>query len=186
MLPPMSFPEILLIAISVALDAAVVAVGAGVLARVGWVRTLKIAGFFGGFQVLMPLLGFLLGSGFREPLLAYGHIIGFVLLMLVGGKMVLEAFETEDTEQERDIAHTKTLLFLAFATSIDAFVVGVTFNFIDIHLLLALTTIGVVTFLMALLGVYIGKKGKHLLGNRVELVGATIIILLAFKVLLTS
>jgi len=179
----MSFFEILLIAVSLALDAAIVAVGAGALARIKTGTALKIAIVFGVFQAAMPVLGLLLGLGFREYLLAYGHIIGFVLLVLVGGKMLLEAFEEEDTEHEKDITRWPTLVFLAVATSIDAFVIGITFNFIPINIPLAISAIGIVTFLMALAGVYVGKKGKHLLGNRIELVGALVLIALAFKIL---
>lgn len=182
----MSFLEILLLAISVALDAAIIAVGAGVLAKVGYRSALKVALFFGGFQALMPLLGFWLGFGFREYLISYGHIVGFVLLLGVGGKMLFESFKKEDTEHEKDITRTRTLLILSFATSIDAFVVGITFSFVPVHIALAIGTIGIVTFLMALVGVYIGKKTKHLLGNRIEIVGAVVLIALAFKVLLFS
>lgn len=182
----MSLPEILLLALSLSLDAAVVAVGAGVLARVRIGQALLIAGLFGLFQGLMPLLGLLLGLGFREYLLAYGNIVGFVLLLLVGGKMLFEAFEKEDTKSERDILQLPTLLLLATATSIDAFVVGITFTFIPIDVPVAAALIGLVTFLMALLGIYLGRKSRHLLGTRIELVGAFVLIVLAFKVLLWS
>lgn len=180
----MSFPEILLIAVGLSIDAAVVAVGAGALARVTKATALKIALFFGGFQAGMPILGLLLGYGFREYLLAYGHIVGFILLLLVGGKMLFEAFEEEDAEQERDIARLSTLTVLAVATSIDALVVGISFNFIPVDVPLAVSAIGIVTFFMALLGVVVGMRGKHLLGTRIELAGAVILILLAFKILL--
>lgn len=180
----MSLVEIFLIAVSLALDAAIVAVGAGALGRIRVRTALKVAVLFGLFQAALPVLGLLLGIGFRAYLLEYGHIVGFVLLVLVGGKMALEAFDTEDTESEKNITSTRTLLVLALATSIDAFVVGITFNFIDVNIPVAIATIGIVTFLMSLAGVYIGKKGKHLLGNRIELVGAFVLVALAFKILL--
>ena len=182
----MSLPEILLLAVSLSLDAAIVAVGAGALARVRLGAALRIAGLFGLFQGLMPVLGLLLGLGFRDYLLAYGHVVGFVLLLLVGGKMLFEAFEKEDTKRERDILHLSTLLVLAIATSIDAFVIGITFTFIPVDVPIAIALIGLVTFLMALLGVYLGRRSRHLLGTRIELVGACVLILLAFKVLLWS
>lgn len=182
----MSLPEILLLALSLSLDAAVVAVGAGALARVKLSAALRIAGLFGLFQGLMPVLGLLLGLGFRDYLLAYGNVIGFVLLLLVGGKMLFEAFEKEDTKSERDILQLSTLLVLAVATSIDAFVVGITFTFIPVDVPVAVTLIGLVTFLMALVGIYLGRRSRHLLGTRIELVGALVIVALAFKVLLWS
>lgn len=182
----MSLAEILLLAVSLSLDAAIVAVGAGALARVRFGTALTIAGLFGLFQGLMPLLGLLLGLGFREYLLAYGHIVGFVLLLLVGGKMLFEAFEKEDTKSERNITRLPTLLVLAIATSVDAFVVGITFTFISVDVPIATFLIGLVTFLLALLGVYLGRRSHHLLGTRIELVGAFVLILLAFKVLLWS
>lgn len=182
----MSLPELLLLALSLSLDAAVVAVGAGALARVRFGSALRIAGLFGLFQGLMPLLGLVLGLGFREYLLAYGNVVGFVLLLLVGGKMLFEAFEKEDTKSERNIMRFSTLLVLAVATSIDAFVVGITFTFIPVNVPVALALIGAVTFLMALIGVYLGRRSRHLLGTRIELVGAAVIIMLAFKVLFWS
>jgi putative Mn2+ efflux pump MntP len=180
----MSLLEIFLIAASLALDAAIVAVGAGALAHVRTRTALKVALFFGAFQAFMPLLGLLLGLGFRDYLLAYGHIVGFVLLLIVGGKMLLDSFGEEDTEREKDITRMPTLLLLAIATSIDAFVVGITFNFVSVNVPVAIAVIGIVTFLMALGGVYLGKRGKHLLGNRIELAGALVLIALAFKILL--
>lgn len=182
----MSLPELLLLALSLSLDAAVVAVGAGALARVRFGAALRIAGLFGLFQGLMPLLGLVLGLGFREYLLAYGSVVGFVLLLLVGGKMLFEAFEKEDTKSERNIMKFSTLPVLAVATSIDAFVVGITFTFIPVNVPVAVALIGVVTFLMALVGVYLGRRSRHLLGTRIELVGAVVIIMLAFKVLFWS
>lgn len=180
----MSLAEILILAVSLSLDAAVVAVGAGALARINLGTALKVSFTFGAFQGLMPLLGLLFGSMFSGYLLAYGHIVGFVLLLLVGGKMLFEAFDTEDTERERDITHLSTLLILAVATSIDAFVVGITFSFVPVHVPTAVLAIGLVTFILSLLGVYLGRTSKHLLGTRIELVGAIVIILLAFKILL--
>ena len=180
----MSFVEILILAVSLSLDAVVVAVGAGALARINIWNAFKVAFTFGAFQGLMPLLGLLIGSAFSVYLLVYGHIVGFLLLLLVGGKMLYEAFDTEDTESERDIMHMRTLLILAVATSIDAFVVGITFSVLSVHILTAVLAIGLVTFLLSLVGVYLGRKSKHLLGTRIEIVGAIVIILLAFKILL--
>ena len=182
----MSFAEILILAVSLSLDAVVVAVGAGALARINIGGALRVALTFGVFQGLMPLLGLLLGSVFSVYLLMYGHIVGFFLLLLVGGKMLFEALGKEDTANERNIMHIRTLLVLAVATSIDAFVVGITFSFLPVNVPIAVLTIGIVTFLLSLVGVHLGRSSRHLLGTRIEIVGALVIILLAFKVLLFS
>lgn len=180
----MSLAEILVLAASLSLDAAVVAVGAGALARIDFRTAFKVSFVFGAFQGLMPLLGLFLGSLFSAYLLSYGNIVGFVLLILVGGKMLYEALGSEDTERERDITRMPVLVLLAIATSIDAFVVGITFSFVPVHVPTALAAIGIVTFLLSFAGIYIGRKTKHLLGPRIEIVGAAVIILLAFKILL--
>lgn len=182
----MSFAEILILALSLSLDAAIVGVGAGALARVKSLVALRIALLFGAFHVLMPTLGLLLGYGFREYLSVYGHVVGGGLLLLVGVQMLWESFQKEDTEHEKDILRIRTLLLLAVATSIDAFVVGITFNFIPVHIPLAIGTISITAFLMSLVGVYLGLRGKRLLGNRIELLGAFVIFLLSFKILLLS
>ncbi|MES2931819.1 MAG: manganese efflux pump MntP family protein [Patescibacteria group bacterium] len=179
----MSFVEILILAVSLSLDAAVVAVGAGALARIQPLAAFKIALLFSSFHVLMPILGLLLGFGFRDYFSSYGHMVGGGLLLLVGMQMLWESFQKEDIGRERDILRARTLLVLAVATSIDAFVVGVTFNFIPVNVPLAIGMISASAFLMSLIGVYLGRRGKRLLGNRIELVGAAVIILLAAKII---
>lgn len=180
----MSFIEILLLAASLSLDAAIVSVGAGALTKVTPRRALLLAAVFGGFHAFMPLLGWLGGSLFREALMAYGNVIGFVLLLLVGLKMLKEALGKEDTDAERNAFHPGTMLLLAVATSIDVFVVGITFSFIEAPVALAITVIALVTFAASLVGIYMGARSKHVLGTKVEIVGALVLILLAFKVLL--
>ena len=179
----MSPLELTLVAISLALDATVVAISAGALNTIRLRMALLIAFTFGLFQAAMPLLGYTGGIWFREYLLAYGHVIGFVLILLVGLNMLKEALGPESLEEEKNILHLKTLLVLAVATSIDAFVVGITFNFIPVSIPLALLLIGIVTFALSLAGVYLGKSSKHFIGAKIEIIGAVILILLAFKTL---
>lgn len=181
----MSVFDILVIAISLSLDAVVVAVGAGALNRMTLKRSLIIASVFGVFQAIMPLGGWLIGYLVRGPLLTYGRWVGFALILLVGLKMLKESFSREDVEDEKDILHTRTLLVLAVATSIDAFAVGITFSFIPVSLFFATVVIGFITLVLSLLGIYIGMRGRHLIGTRIEIVGAVALILLAFKTLLT-
>lgn len=180
----MSLLEIILIAFSLSLDAAVVSVGAGVLNKVTFRKALRIAFFFGGFHAVMPLVGLALGYWFRDYLTEYGRIVGFVLILLVGLKMLKDALSGEDIEREKDILHMKVLLVLAFAMSIDALVIGITFSFLQVPVVLAVSIIGAVTFLMSLAGVYVGRRSRHLVGTKVEILGALVLVLLAFKVLL--
>jgi putative Mn2+ efflux pump MntP len=180
----MSLLEIILIALSISLDVAVVSVGAGVLARLSLRRTLLIALCFGIFHAGMPLLGWYAGYWFRDYALEYGRVIGFALILMVGLRMLKAAFEKENTKRERNLLQPRTLFILAFATSIDALAIGVTFSFLDVPVALAVLVIGIVTFLMSLAGVYIGRRGRRLIGTRIEFVGAVFLILLAFKVLL--
>jgi putative Mn2+ efflux pump MntP len=183
----MTFIDILLTAFSLSLDAVAIAVAASTLHHVTLRQAIKIAFFFGAFQLFMPLIGWSLGFGFKDALEAYGKMIGFVLLLGVGVNMLRETFKKEtpeDVDHERHLAETKILTIMAVATSIDALVVGITFNFVTVNISLAVLIIGAVTFLLSLLGVYIGKKFKHLVGRQIEVVGAFILIGLAFKILL--
>jgi putative Mn2+ efflux pump MntP len=180
----MSPIEITLIALSLSLDVAVVSIGAGALNRITFGRALLIALIFAIFHAVMPIIGWLAGYWFRGYLLEYGNVIGFVLILLVGLRMLKGALTAENTETEKNILNTRVLLVLAFATSIDALVIGISFNFLPIPVALAIMTIGVITFFMSLAGAYIGKQTKHLVGTKVELLGALALILLAFKVLL--
>lgn len=179
----MSFINLALIAFSLALDAGVVSVGAGALNRITWQRALLIAFVLAAFHALMPVLGWGLGYWFRESLLAYGRIIGFVLILGVGFKMLKDALDKEE-EEKRNILDFKVLLILAFATSIDALVIGFTFNFLEMPVTVAALTIGVVTFVVSLLGTYVGGRTRHHIGKKIEVLGAIALILLAFKVLL--
>ncbi|MEA2701787.1 MAG: hypothetical protein QOE22_496 [Candidatus Parcubacteria bacterium] len=180
----MSALEILLLALSLSLDAVVVSVGAGVLNRINIRKALVIAFFFGAFHAVMPLLGWAAGYWFRGYLTEYGHIVGFVLILLVALKMLRDALRQEDTAREKDILHMRVLLVLAFAMSIDALVIGITFNFLPVSVLPTSAIIGLVTFLMSLAGVYVGRRSRHLVGTKIELLGALVLVLLAFKVLL--
>ena len=180
----MSPVEVLILAVGLSLDAVVVAVGAGALNRITHTRALYIAGVFALFQGMMPLIGWAGGLAFQSPLAAYGNLIGFTLLMLVGLKMLKEALGPESESEERTILRTKTLIALAVATSIDALVAGITFTFIPVSLSFAVLAIGLVTFVGCLGGIYVGRHIKHLIGTKLEVVGALVIMLLAVKVLL--
>ncbi|MFH1287065.1 MAG: manganese efflux pump MntP family protein [Candidatus Magasanikbacteria bacterium] len=183
----MDIISLLLIALSLALDASAVslATGAGHM-RITYGRSLFIACMFGLFQFGMPLLGYLFGFQFAGIVETYAHWIAFGLLSSIGVRMVYLAFSRDATEQtahKKNIFHLSVLLLLALATSIDAFVVGITFAFLDVAIFSASAIIGVVTFALSFVSVYIGKKFGELFGDRVEVVGGAVLIVLGLKIL---
>lgn len=181
----MSFWEILLTAISLSLDAMAVSVAASAMHHFKIGQALKVALFFSAFHICMPLLGLVLGSGFRG-MSAYDHIVGPGLLILVAGKMIWEIFQIEDEESERHISDTKVLTMLSIATSIDVFVVGITFNFIKINIPLAVATIGLVVFGLSLAGLFVGKQGRQYFGKKIEVLGAVTLVILAIKLFING
>lgn len=181
----MSLLELFLLALSLSLDAAVVAVGAGALARLRGGKMLLIALLFGGAHALMPILGWQLGLAFKDSLLIYSNLIGAGLLALVGLKMLYEAGQPEDKKNERDILRPRTMLLLALATSIDTLAIGFSFTFLPVEPFAASCFIGIVTFVMSYLGFYLGKRSHHLIGTKVELLGAVVLLVLAAKIFLS-
>ncbi len=185
----MSFLEIILTALSLSLDATAVSIAAGALNKISIKQAFKIAAFFGIFQLVMPIIGWEIGSSFKEYILNYSNIIGFIALLALGSKMFYEAIKKTNEEEinnEKHITQNKVLLLLAITTSIDALVVGITFNFLNVNIPLAVITIGIITFFLCLGGVYVGKRGRNIAGNKIEIVGALILIALAFKILLVK
>lgn len=184
----MNLFEIFLTAVSLSLDAVAIALAAGALHRISFRNTFKIALFFGVFQAIMPLLGYASGLGFKSYLESYGNIVGFLLLFGVGANMLIQSFKkesSEDVKKERHLAETKTLTLMAIATSIDALIVGITFNFVSVNIPLAIFFIGTVTFVLSMLAVFIGEKFKRIVGAEIEWLGALVLIGLSFKILLT-
>jgi putative Mn2+ efflux pump MntP len=177
---------ILFIAVGLAMDAFAVSIVMGSLHKDLRVRhALRMALFFGGFQTFMPVLGFFAGLGLKEYITAFDHWVAFGLLSLVGGKMIYESFRLEAAEKNRDPADLLTLLALSLATSIDALAVGVTFSLLEISLALAVTIIGLVTFGLSCVGVFLGKRFGHLLGGTVEVLGGLILIAIGVKILVS-
>ncbi|MDD3746365.1 MAG: manganese efflux pump MntP family protein [Anaerostipes sp.] len=177
--------ELLLLGVGLAMDAFAVSVCKGLaMKKITW-RELGIIGlWFGGFQALMPLLGYILGNQFKVYITAIDHWIAFVLLVIIGGTMIKEALddECEDANPSLDV----TLMFgLAIATSIDALAVGVTFAFLEVNIILAITVIGVTTFIISAIGVKIGNIFGTKYKSKAELVGGCILIFLGTRILLT-
>lgn len=180
--------QILLISVSVAMDAFAVSIGKGLtVSRVRVQDAVKSALWFGGFQMLFPILGYFAASTFSKYVTQFDHWIIFALLVFIGGNMVHEAFE-EDEENSKETAQFdwKHMLPLAVACSIDAFAVGVslTFMFTKAHMAFAILSIGVVTGLFSAAGLYIGRAFGSRWQKPAQIAGGVVLILLGVKVLL--
>ena len=179
----MGFTELLMIAVGLSMDAFAVSICKGLSLRRLRVRHALLAGlYFGGFQALMPLLGWALGVRFRVFIERVDHWIAFFLLLVIGLSMIREALGR--AEEQNDDFSVKTMLLLAVATSIDALAVGVTFAFLQVHILPAVGLIGVTTFLLSALGIYVGKVFGARFRAGAELAGGLILILIGTKILL--
>ena len=146
-------------------------------------RTLIVGAWFGGFQALMPAVGYVLGVQFRDKITAVDHWIAFLLLGVIGANMIKEALSGE-CENESDSLDVRTMFLLAVATSIDALAVGITFAFLKVHIIAAVSFIGVTTFAISAAGVKIGNVFGTKYKSKAELAGGIILILLGLKILL--
>lgn len=185
----MGILELFLIGVSLSMDAFAVAVCHGLcMPKLNLRHGAVIALFFGGFQALMPFLGWVLGSQFARYIESVDHWVAFVLLALIGGNMVREALAPEDEEETAcavtDRLDLKRLFMLAIATSIDALAVGVTFAFFRVSILPAVSLIGATTFCISLGGVVVGNYFGTRYKKRAELTGGIVLILLGTKILL--
>lgn len=182
----MSLWELILIAVGLSMDAFAVAVCKGLsMKKLNYRQGFVIALFFGVFQALMPLVGWSLGMRFDQYISAYDHWIAFVLLALIGGKMILEAREKADEEPESfDKLNIWELFVLAIATSIDALAVGITFALLpNTNIWASVTLIGSITFALSFAGVIIGNRFGSKYKSRAELFGGIILIAIGFKIL---
>ncbi len=182
----MSFLELLLIAIGLSMDAFSVSICKGLTTkRFSWRMALVCGLWFGGFQALMPTIGYFLGAQFQEMIEAYDHWIAFGLLFLIGANMIREAVWGKKEEGENSGAlDFKTMFLLAIATSIDALAVGVSFACIQVNLWSSLVVIGFTTFLFSFLGVKIGNVFGAKYEKSAGIIGGIILILIGLKILL--
>ena len=177
----MGLLELFIIAVGLSMDAFAVAVCKGLSVRTLRPRHALITGlYFGGFQALMPLAGYLLGVRFQALITSVDHWIAFVLLVLIGGNMIRETEE----ENLSDSFSFGTMLPLAVATSIDALAVGVTFAFLKVQIVPAVSFIGVTTFVLSCIGVKVGHVFGVRYKSRAELFGGAVLILMGLKILL--
>lgn len=171
------------------MDAAAVSASCGIAAPTLRARNfVTVALYFGGFQALMPLLGFALGSQIGSAVAAWDHWIAFVLLGGIGAKMIYEATRTHAEEvgprSERDIFGTRVMAMLAIATSIDAFAVGVTLPMLNAPLGLSLVTIGITTAALSALGLQVGRMFGARVGRRLDAFGGVVLVLFGTKILI--
>ncbi len=182
----MSLAELFILAVGLSMDAFAVAVCKGLSLRQVKPSQMALVGlWFGGFQALMPVLGYLLGVRFRDSITAFDHWIAFFLLGLIGVNMIREALSKEKEAQEESASLSpRAMLPLAVATSIDALAVGVSFAFLAVDIVPAVSFIGVVTFLLSAAGVKAGAVFGLRYKSRAELAGGIILILIGVKILL--
>ena len=175
--------EILLIAVSLALDAFAVSVSSGIsVPGFGWKQASKMRLYFGVFQAAMPLIGWFLGSSLSTYIVAVDHWIAFALLALIGGTMIRES---RAGEEAMDASFSpRAMLPLAVATSIDALAIGVTFAFLSVDIRLAVLLIGLTTFALSFVGTRVGAAFGARFQSRAELAGGLILVLMGLKILL--
>ena len=180
----MGLIELFLIAVGLSMDAFAVSVCKGLAMPKCTFKKAAIVGlWFGGFQALMPAIGYVLGAQFQEAIASIDHWIAFVLLALIGGNMIHEALDNDEEEADASL-DVKTMFLLAVATSIDALVIGITFAFLKVSIIPAVCFIGIVTFIISFAGVKIGNVFGARYKNKAEIVGGVILILLGLKILL--
>lgn len=184
----MSIVEIVLLAVSLSMDAFAVALCKGLALKKINLKSCAIVGaWFGAFQGLMPMIGYFLGSTFADKITSIDHWIAFILLAIIGGNMIKEALE-KDEEKVNDSLGFKTMLVMAIATSIDALAVGVSFAFTDFEpdwfVYVAFALIGVITFTLSAIGVKIGNIFGTKYKSKAEFAGGLILVLLGLKILL--
>ena len=179
----MSILELIIIGFGLAMDAFAVSVGKGLtLNRVEPRHALKAGVWFGGFQALMPIIGYLLGQSFSSIVVSIDHWIAFGLLVLIGLNMIREAIWGEEESQDSNFG-VRHMFIMAVATSIDALAVGITMAFLGINIWLAATIIGVITFLLSASGIYLGRTVGGKLGDKAGILGGIVLIAIGIKIL---
>ncbi|MER2080924.1 MAG: manganese efflux pump MntP family protein [Ruminococcus sp.] len=180
----MSYIELFILAVGLSMDAFAVSICKGLSVNRLRPRHALIAGaYFGGFQALMPLIGWLLGRQFESLIKSVDHWVAFALLALIGANMIREAVKNEE-ENLNDSFSPRTMFPLAVATSIDALAVGVTFAFLDVAVVPAVSFIGVTTFLFSAAGLKIGRLFGAKYKSRAELAGGIVLICIGLKILI--
>ena len=179
----MSLTELFLIAVGLSMDAFAVSICKGLsMQKMNRKNALVIGLYFGGFQGIMPFLGYLVGSRFQDAIASYDHWIAFILLAVIGGNMIKESMDKELENLDSSVAF-KDMVILAIATSIDALAVGVTFAFLKVQIVPAVCFIGVITFFLSVVGVKVGTIFGSRYKSKAEFVGGFILLLIGAKIL---
>jgi len=181
----MGIIEIVLISFGLATDAFAASISSGITINKMKIRhAMLIAAFFGGFQALMPILGWACGIWVESYVKAVDHWIAFVLLTGLGSKVIWDAFQEDDQEEARDPLNIYVLFIVAIATSIDALAVGVSMSFLGISIISPALIIGTITFVTSFAGVYIGDKLGHFFEKKLEIFGGLVLIGIGAKILI--
>ena len=183
----MSFVVILGIAVALAMDCFAITLGLACGSRGLTIKqAVRMAAAFGGFQLVMPVLGWLAGDRLLGLIKSFDHWVAFGLLALIGGRMIYESFEMSEEEKacRPDKTQGTRLLILALATSIDALAVGVTLPMLNAPFVLSLATIGVTTAALSVAGLFAGRRFGAVLGKRLDVVGGVVLIALGTKILI--
>lgn len=182
----MTLLEIILISIGLAMDASAVSMAA---AAAGFAKergqVFRLALFFGLFQGLMPVLGWLIGATFVELIQHWDHWIAFLLLGFVGGRMIYEGLDKNPEQMKSDPTRGWTLITLSIATSIDALAVGLSFSLLDVAILVPALLIGIITAVMVVLATQLGKVAGKILGKRVEILGGIILLGIGLRIVIS-
>lgn len=177
--------EMFAIAVGLSMDAFAVSICKGLsMKKMSWKNAIIAGLYFGGFQAFMPLIGYILGSQFESFITNIDHWVAFILLALIGGNMIRESRSKCDCECGDDSFDFKSMFTLAIATSIDALAIGITFAFLKVKILTAVSFIGVITFVFGIIGVKIGNVFGVKFKSKAELAGGIVLILMGTKILI--
>lgn len=180
----MGLTEIIILSIGLSMDAFSVAMCKGLsIQKMSWKKAIIIALYFGIFQAIMPLIGYGLGIKFQQSIVNIDHWIAFILLTIIGINMIKKIWNEAENENNDNIDF-KNMIILAIATSIDALAIGITFAFLKCNIVFSVTCIGIITFILSLIGVKIGNMFGAKYEKKAQLVGGLILILLGIKILL--
>ena len=180
----MGLVELIILSVGLAMDAFAVSICKGLaMKKMKWKNAIIIGLYFGIFQAIMPLIGYLLGVRFQSAITSIDHWVAFVLLVGIGANMIREAMSKEK-EEASDSIKVKDMLILAIATSIDALAIGITFAFLEVNITLAVRMIGIITFIISVIGVKIGNIFGDKYERKAELAGGIILIGLGIKILI--
>ena len=180
----MSLVSLFILSVGLAMDAFAVSICKGLAMKKYYITDSAIVGlWFGGFQALMPLIGYFLGSQFKDKITGFSHWIAFILLLFIGLNMIKEALSKDEEKSDSSLSF-KSMLLLAIATSIDALAVGISLAFLNVNIVFAVSCIGIVTFIISAFGLKIGSVFGTKYKSKAEIAGGIILIILGTKILL--